>query len=76
MGTSRNYQFFTCLITKKDEVKPWLKKFGRLHLKGMKIIISQKAIRGLTKLKIEESKVCGECQIENYTKISQPKLQH
>jgi len=38
--------------------------------------MSEKAIRGLPKLNIEEGKVCGEYQIGMQTKMSHPKLQH
>lgn len=67
--------FSTCLLSKEDEVKLWHQKLGHLHLKGMKKIVSKETIRGIHKLKIEEGKI-GECQIENQTKISHPKLQH
>lgn len=53
----------TCLISKEDEVKLWHQKLGHLNLKGMKKIVSEEAIKGPPKLKIEEGKVCGECQI-------------
>ncbi|MCH79564.1 gag-protease polyprotein [Trifolium medium] len=66
----------TCLISKEDEVKLWHQKLGHLHLKGMKKAISNEAIRGLPKLKIEEGSICGECQIGKQTKMSHPKLQH
>ncbi|XP_050890309.1 uncharacterized protein LOC127095700 [Lathyrus oleraceus] len=39
-------------------------------------IVSKEAIRGIPKLKIEECKICGECQIGKQTKMSHPKLQH
>ncbi|MCI82421.1 gag-pol polyprotein, partial [Trifolium medium] len=42
----------------------------------MKKAISQEAIRGLPKLKIEEGNTCGECQIRKQTKVSHQKLQH
>src|ERR1044072_5444928 len=42
----------------------------------MKRIISEGAVRGLPKMKIEERKVCGECQIGKQTKVSHKKLQH
>lgn len=38
--------------------------------------MSKEAIRGLPRLKIEEGKVCGKCQIGKQTKMSLPKLQH
>src|ERR1044072_4659695 len=65
-----------CLISKEDEVKLWHKKLGHLNLKSMKKIISEDVVRGLPKLRIEEGKVCGECQIGKQTKKSHPKLQH
>lgn len=39
----------------------------------MKKIMSKEDIRGL---KIEEGRICGECQIGKKTKMSHPKLQH
>jgi len=53
--------YSTCLMSEEDEVKLWHQKLGHLNLKGMKRIISEKAIRGLPKLKIENGKVFGEC---------------
>ncbi|MCI47648.1 gag-pol polyprotein, partial [Trifolium medium] len=44
----------TCLITREDEVKLWHQKLGHLNLRSMKKAISEEAIRGLPKLKIEE----------------------
>ena len=65
-----------CLLTKEEEVKLWHRKLGHLNLKGMKRIISEDAVRGLPKMKIEEGKVCGECQIGKQTKVPHKKLQH
>jgi hypothetical protein len=65
-----------CLMSKEDEVKLWHQKLGHLNLKVMKKIISEEAIRGLPKLKIEQGNICGEYQIEKQTKMSHPKLQH
>ncbi|MCH95552.1 gag-pol polyprotein, partial [Trifolium medium] len=48
----------TCLISKEDEVKLWHQKHGHLNLREMKMIISEEAIRGLPKLKIEEGNIC------------------
>src|ERR1044072_2882157 len=42
----------------------------------MRNIISDEAVRGLPRLKIEEGKICGECQIGKQTKKSHPKIQH
>ncbi|MCI20890.1 gag-pol polyprotein, partial [Trifolium medium] len=42
----------------------------------MKKAISEEAIRGIPKLKIEEGNICGECQIGNQTKVPHQKLQH
>lgn len=42
----------------------------------MKKIVSKEAIRGILRLKIEEGKICGECQIGKQTKMSHPKSQH
>lgn len=53
----------TCLLSKEDEVKLWNQKLVHLHLKCMKMIVSKEAIRGIPKLKIEEGKICGGCQI-------------
>jgi hypothetical protein len=66
----------TCLTSKEDEVKLWHQKLGHLNLKGVKKIISEEAIRGLPKLKIEEGNICGECQIGKQTRMSHPMLQH
>src|SRR4030066_1654593 len=65
-----------CMMTKEDEVKLWHQKLGHLNLKGMKKIVAEEAIRGIPKLKIEEGKICGECQIGKQIKLSRPKLQH
>ena len=65
-----------CLISKEDEVKLWHQKLGHLNLKSMKRIISEEAIRGMPKLRIEEGRICGECQIRKQTKISHKRLQH
>lgn len=43
-------------------------------MRGMKKIVSKEAIKGIPKLKIEEGKVCSECQIRNKYKMSHPKL--
>ncbi|MCH94211.1 gag-pol polyprotein, partial [Trifolium medium] len=64
----------TCLIAKKDEVKLWHQKVGHLNLRSMKNAISEEAIRGLPKLKIEEGNICGECQIGKQTKMPHQKL--
>ena len=42
----------------------------------MKRIISEEAVRGIPKLKIEEGRVCGDCQIGKQTKMSHQKIQH
>ncbi|XP_057452263.1 uncharacterized protein LOC130744085 [Lotus japonicus] len=65
-----------CLMSKKDEVKLWHKKLGHLNPKSMKKVISKEAIRGLPRLKIEEDKVCGECQVGKQTQTSHKKLTH
>src|ERR1044072_5352945 len=52
-----------CLLTKEDEVKLWHKKLGHLNLKRMRKIISEEAVRGLPKMKIEEGGICGEYHI-------------
>lgn len=65
----------TCLISKNDAVNPWHQKLGHLHLKGMKKIMSKEATKGIPRLKIEEGKSYGECQIRKQTKMSHPKLQ-
>jgi hypothetical protein len=64
------------MITKEDETKLWHQKLGHLNLKSMKKIIREDAIRGLPNLKIEEGKICGECQIGKQTKMSHKKVQH
>ena len=50
----------TCALAKENEVKLWHQKLGHLHLKGMKRIIFIEAVRGISKLKIKEGRVCGE----------------
>src|ERR1044072_2249456 len=65
-----------CLLSKEDEVKLWHKKLGHLNLKRMKTIISEEAVRGLPKMKIEEGGICGEYHIGKQTKKSHKKLQH
>src|ERR1044072_5238622 len=65
-----------CLLTKEDEVKLWHKKLGHLNLKSMRRIISEEVVRGLPKMKIDEGKICGECQIGKHTKMPHKKLQH
>lgn len=42
----------------------------------MKNIVSEEAVKGLSKLKIEEGRVCGECQIGKKTKTSHKELQY
>src|ERR1044072_6636818 len=42
----------------------------------MRKIISEEVVRGLPKMKIEQGKICGECQIGKQTKMPQQKLQH
>ena len=53
-------QISRCLITKEGEVKLWYQELGHFNHKSMNKIISEEAIRGLPKLKIE-GKICGEC---------------
>jgi hypothetical protein len=66
----------TCLNTKLEETKLWHQKLGHLHMKGIKRIISEEAVRGLPKLHVEEGQVCGECQIGKQTRMSHPMSQH
>ncbi|GAU36127.1 hypothetical protein TSUD_292870 [Trifolium subterraneum] len=66
----------TCLIAKEDEVKLWHQRLAHLNLKSLKKAISEEAIRGLPKLKIEEGHICGECQIGKQTKTPHQKLHH
>jgi len=63
-------------MSKEDDFKLWHQKLGHLSLKGMKKIMLEEANKGLPKLKIEEGKVCGECQIGKQIKMSHPKLQN
>ena len=65
-----------CTLAKEEEVKIWHQRLGHLHLKGMKRIISIEAVRGIPNLKIDEGKVCGECQIGKQTRMSHQKLRH
>lgn len=57
--------FSTCLMTSEDEAKPWHQKLGHFHLKCMKKVLSSEVVRGIPKLKIDEERICGECQIGN-----------
>ena len=66
----------TCLISKEDKVNPWHQALRHLHLKGVNKISSKEAIRDIPRLKIEEGKIYGECQIGKQTKMSHKKLQH
>lgn len=67
----------TCMMTSKvDETKLWHQKLCRLNLKNMKKIFYEEVVKGLPKLKIEEGKVCEECQIGKQTKMPHKKLQH
>ncbi|XP_045799072.1 uncharacterized protein LOC123893185 [Trifolium pratense] len=66
----------TCLLSKEDKVKPWHQEIGHLHLRGLKKVIAEEAIRGNPKLKIEEGTICGECQIGKQTMVAHPRLQH
>ena len=66
----------SCLITKEDEVNVWHMKLGHLNLKSMKKIITEEAVRGMPKLKIEEGKICGECQEGKQIKMSHPTVPH
>ena len=43
---------------------------------SMKKILSKDAIRDIPNLKIDEGKICGECQIRKQTKMSHKKIQH
>ena len=42
----------------------------------MKRIIFEEAVRGIPKLKIEEGRICGDCQIGKICKMSHQKIQH
>ena len=66
----------SCLMTKEDETKLWHQKLGHLHLKGMKKVLTSEAVRGIPKLKIDEERICGECQVGKQTRMSHKKLQH
>ena len=57
-------------------MKLWHQKFGHLHLKRMKEIISEGAIRDMPELKIEEGKVCDECENKKQIIMSPLMLQH
>lgn len=61
-------------MSKEDEVKLWHQKLGHLHMKGMKIFFSKEAFRGIPKLKIDEGRFYGECQIGKQIKMSHKKL--
>ena len=65
-----------CFLSKEDEVKLWHKNIGHLNLKSMKRIISEEDVRGLPKMKFEDGRIYGECQIGKQTKMSHKKLQH
>lgn len=53
----------TCLMSKEEETKLWNQNLGHLHLKGMKKVMPKEAVIGIPKLKIDEGRTCGECQI-------------
>ena len=65
----------TCLMTKEEEARLWHQRLGHLHLKGIKEVLSKEAVRGIPNLKIDEEKVCGECQIGKQTRMSHKRLQ-
>ncbi|PNX99239.1 gag-pol polyprotein, partial [Trifolium pratense] len=67
---SQKNQGVTCMMTKEDETKLWHQKLGHLNLKSMNKIITEEANRGLPNLKIEEGKICGECQIDDYSRYT------
>ncbi|XP_057418198.1 uncharacterized protein LOC130712379 [Lotus japonicus] len=69
-------QVSRCLISKVDELNLWHQRLGHINLKSMQKVISEEAVRGLPKLKIDEGKICGECKIGKLTKASHAKLQH
>lgn len=71
--TSQHTKSYTA---REDQVELWHKKLGHLNLKSMKKIIKEEAIRGIPNLKIEEGRICGECQIGKQTKVPHKKLQH
>lgn len=50
-------------MKKVDETKSWRKKLGHLNLKIMKKIVFEGPVKGFPKLKVEEGKVYGKCQI-------------
>lgn len=76
MDVSKQESTLTLLIFKIDETKIWHQKLGHLNLRNMKKIIFEEAIKGLPKLKMEEGKICGDCQIGKQTNMSHKKLQH
>src|ERR1044072_2310093 len=47
-----------------------------MNLRSMRRIISEEVVRGLPKVKIDEGKICDECQIGKQTKVPHKKLQH
>lgn len=70
------YYLSICLMSKEDETKLWNQKLDHLDLKGMKKVLSKEAVRWIPKLKIDEGRICGECQIGKQTNMSHKKLQH
>ena len=42
----------------------------------MKKVLSSEAVRGIPKLKIDEGRLCGDCQVGKQTRMSHKKLQH
>lgn len=76
MGISKQKSVVNMFDIKVDETKLWHHKLGHINFESMRNIISEDVIKGLLKLKIEEGKLCGECQIGKQTKISHKKLQH
>ena len=65
-----------CMLSQADETKLWHKKLGHLNLRSMNNLLSKQAITGIPDLKIEEGKICGECQIGKQTRMSHKPVQH
>lgn len=61
----KNNHLQSCMISRLDETMLWYRKHGYLNLRGIRTIVSEKAIIGLLNLKIEEGKIYEECEIGN-----------
>ena len=78
MWESENTNLASVCSTDKDEeeVKLWHQELGNLHLRGMKRIISMKAVRRIPRLHTDKGRVCGKCNVGKQTRMSHPMSRH